>query len=176
MISYEIIHINRVLLSMQVKYSLEGKNDYFTRMAFELPITEDNLHELARRNAVQAEAYWAREAEVQEFELTEATGTAKRTSNGEVPEFDQGTQKLVPSVVEDETSIVYGWEVVPLTSDEKVAAVREKRNALLLATDTFAVRDRPVSDEMMAYRQALREIPQQETFPDNITWPVMPVD
>ena len=29
-------------------------------------------------------------------------------------------------------------------------------------------------DDLIAYRQALLDVPQQEGFPDNITWPVEP--
>jgi hypothetical protein len=52
--------------------------------------------------------------------------------------------------------------------------VRDKRNALLAETDWWAVTDRTMSAEETAYRQALRDVPQQEGFPFNITWPTKP--
>ena len=36
--------------------------------------------------------------------------------------------------------------------------------------------DRTPSEEIIAYRQALRDIPSQEGFPNNITWPMKPID
>ena len=52
--------------------------------------------------------------------------------------------------------------------------VREKRDRLLAATDWTANSDVTMSDEMRAYRQALRDVPSQAGFPDNVTWPVKP--
>ena len=52
---------------------------------------------------------------------------------------------------------------------------RNKRNQLLTATDWTQIADAPVDKAAWAtYRQALRDIPQQEGFPDNIIWPTQP--
>ena len=57
--------------------------------------------------------------------------------------------------------------------------VRLKRNKLLSDTDHLIQSDYPISDEkkqeIKVYRQALRDIPQQDGFPDNIVWPDKPV-
>ena len=52
--------------------------------------------------------------------------------------------------------------------------VREKRNTMLSASDWMAVSDRTMTGPETAYRQSLREVPQQETFPSEVTWPVAP--
>lgn len=56
--------------------------------------------------------------------------------------------------------------------------VRLERNKLLSNTDHLIQSDYPISDEkkqeIKAYRQALRDIPQQDGFPDNIIWPDKP--
>ena len=56
--------------------------------------------------------------------------------------------------------------------------VRLERNNLLSNTDHLIQSDYPISDEkkqeIKAYRQALRDIPQQDGFPDNIIWPDKP--
>ena len=52
--------------------------------------------------------------------------------------------------------------------------VRSERDGLLAATDWTANSDVTMSDEMRAYRQALRDVPSQAGFPDNVTWPVKP--
>ena len=57
--------------------------------------------------------------------------------------------------------------------------VRLERNRLLSDTDHLIQSDYPISDEkkqdIKVYRQALRDIPQQDGFPDNIVWPDKPV-
>ena len=54
------------------------------------------------------------------------------------------------------------------------ATERAKRDELLKATDHYGLSDVTMSDEMTTYRQALRDVPQQETFPQEITWPEKP--
>lgn len=57
--------------------------------------------------------------------------------------------------------------------------VRLERDKLLSDTDHLIQSDYPISDEkkqeIKVYRQALRDIPQQDGFPDNIAWPDKPV-
>ena len=53
--------------------------------------------------------------------------------------------------------------------------VRGERDSLLTASDWTQVADAPVDQAAWSsYRQALRDIPQQAGFPDNITWPQEP--
>lgn len=61
--------------------------------------------------------------------------------------------------------------VFPLTEDQ----VRELRDSMLASSDWTQVADAPVDQAAWAtYRQALRDIPQQEGFPENIVWPESP--
>ena len=54
------------------------------------------------------------------------------------------------------------------------ASERAKRDSLLKETDHFGLSDVTMSAEMTAYRQALRDVPQQAGFPSTITWPTKP--
>lgn len=54
------------------------------------------------------------------------------------------------------------------------ATERATRDTLLKETDHFALSDVTMTDAMKTYRQALRDVPQQSEFPDNITWPTKP--
>lgn len=66
---------------------------------------------------------------------------------------------------------VQGWIVVDAPADE----IRARRNRLLTSSDWTQVADAPVDQAAWAaYRQALRDIPQQSGFPANVTWPVTP--
>ena len=57
---------------------------------------------------------------------------------------------------------------------EAPANLRARRNALLAETDVYALADRTLSDEMRAYRQALRDLPANTSDPLNPTWPTKP--
>jgi hypothetical protein len=54
------------------------------------------------------------------------------------------------------------------------ASVRAERDALITATDFYALSDVVMTTEMTNYRQALRAIPEQAGFPNTITWPTAP--
>jgi hypothetical protein len=59
---------------------------------------------------------------------------------------------------------------------EAIKQLREERNLLLSKSDWTQAGDVPQApkDKWAAYRQALRDVPQQAGFPDNIQWPVKP--
>ena len=56
--------------------------------------------------------------------------------------------------------------------------LRKKRNELLAESDWMAVSDRTLTDAQKTYRQALRDLPANQTPSDmqlsNITWPTKP--
>jgi hypothetical protein len=63
----------------------------------------------------------------------------------------------------------------PVDLDALAARVREERNALLADSDWTQMPDAPVDQVAWAtYRQALRDVPAQDGFPENIVWPVAP--
>lgn len=71
------------------------------------------------------------------------------------------------------------WEARKLAwdagkSDRKAAEVRAERNVKIAACDWRMLTDSPGSAEWKVYRQALRDVPQQAGFPDNVVWPVAP--
>ena len=63
----------------------------------------------------------------------------------------------------------------PVDPATLATVARNKRNALLTASDWTQVADAPVDSQAWAtYRQALRDITIQAGFPENIDWPVSP--
>jgi hypothetical protein len=76
---------------------------------------------------------------------------------------------------------VYVPSVRPLSAEQiaertasRASAIRLERDRLLAETDWTALSDVTMSPEMAAYRQALRDVPAQPGFPDNVTWPAKP--
>lgn len=61
---------------------------------------------------------------------------------------------------------------------ESWGRVRNHRDILMKETDWTQTADVPLSvekqSEFVTYRQVLRDIPQQDIEPDNITWPEKP--
>ena len=71
----------------------------------------------------------------------------------------------MPSIKQDAT----------LLAEAAAAAARKQRNSLLAASDWTQVADAPVDQAAWAaYRQELRDVTSQETFPSEVTWPVAP--
>ena len=65
----------------------------------------------------------------------------------------------------------YARDVLPGLQLEQL---RARRNQLLTETDYLALADATLTDEMRAYRQALRDLPANTEDPANPTWPTKP--
>jgi hypothetical protein len=79
--------------------------------------------------------------------------------------------QLDPSWVLCNEGVSVGWEY---DGTNFRSPHRKYRNDLLKETDFHALSDVTMSSEMTTYRQALRDLPAQEGFPDTITWPIKP--
>lgn len=64
------------------------------------------------------------------------------------------------------------------TEGEIATSVREQRDRLIAETDFLMMPDYPINPDdlvaVKAYRQALRDVPQQEGFPIDVKWPESP--
>jgi hypothetical protein len=70
-----------------------------------------------------------------------------------------------------------GQFIKPPVDTKKLAAdIRSQRNALLSESDWTQANDIPdsISTPWATYRQALRDLPQQDGFPVTIVWPAKP--
>lgn len=92
------------------------------------------------------------------------------------PDFPGGDVRPVATLGEGIWVGVWQPYTAQMRLDEHAAAqVRAKRQVLLTASDWTQVADAPVDREVWAeYRQALRDISNQASFPYNIEWPVAP--
>ena len=92
------------------------------------------------------------------------------------PAFDSATQRarhVIPQL--GSNGYEEAWEMVSLPLDQAESNIRSLRNKRLTETDWTQTLDSPVDrDGWAQYRQALRDIPSQEGFPYNVSWPVKP--
>ena len=61
-----------------------------------------------------------------------------------------------------------------MKDSEKWDNVRLERNRRLAETDYLALSDQTLSNNMKNYRDALRDVPSDNSDPDNIDWPAKP--
>lgn len=69
-------------------------------------------------------------------------------------------------------------EIEPPLPSEMAKFARQQRDYLISQTDYLLAADYPIDADKLAeiklYRQALRDVPEQEGFPTSINWPVAP--
>jgi hypothetical protein len=102
------------------------------------------------------------------------------------PDYNPLTQRLEtsyqPSLVDGawtltKTVVDLTAEQIQAASDNQATQVRKQRDSLLAETDWMALSDVTMSDEMAAYRQALRDITTHANFPyleEEDDWPTKP--
>lgn len=103
------------------------------------------------------------------YELRQAIFEKARIAFGEftpelIKEFSITEEKYNP---EDE-----------MTDEELAVRVRMRRDSMISRTDFYVQPDYPSDpaglEAVKAYRQALRDIPEQSGFPRNVQWPSLP--
>ena len=97
-----------------------------------------------------------------------------RVSKLPEPEAPVGQKAVIDAMPtqNDAGQWVLGWTLQALSADE----ARALRDDLLVACDWTQVADAPVDQSAwVAYRQSLRDVPEQAGFPDDVAWPTAPV-
>ena len=85
----------------------------------------------------------------------------------------------VPAILQPQVSaVVEAHDAVAVLEELAWEFARDKRNRLLSECDWTCVTDTQLSDadqtSWQEYRQALRDVPQNENDPETITWPDAP--
>lgn len=176
MINYTILKIVPSERILSVKYEKDGKPEYYLQISFEDGATESDIISAIQTNSVCAVEFWNRYESASDITMSSMTGTVKTIVENPMPEHDALLNKVERTVSETSDTITYSWNVVPLSATDKGQRIKAKRDSLLFGTDQFALQDREMSTEMQAYRQALRDITEQETYPESVTWPIAPID
>lgn len=177
MINYKVVRVDPTSLSVQIRYSKEGFPDYFLRSYVGKPFNDEAViaKAEAQDNILHVTTFWNNISN-EKISVERVSGSVKETVIEAKPEYREGVEKLKEVLTEEDEVIRKSWAVVPLDEGELSYYIRQKRNALLVQTDHFALSDRPMSAEMTAYREGLRNITDQEGFPFDIEWPLRPLD
>jgi len=92
--------------------------------------------------------------------------------------YDEETNEWVPPVAKPDADAEWDEDSQEWTPGPEVLArdAREERDRLLESSDWTVLPDAPVADAQAwkDYRQALRDVPEQASFPTEIDWPVKP--
>lgn len=92
-----------------------------------------------------------------------SNGTYRTISDGELP---NPFEFLLENPSQEQINSILGEQIRSIRSD------------LLRSTDWTQMSDSPMSTDIKAmwasYRQALRDIPEQVSFPSDVVWPVEP--
>jgi hypothetical protein len=91
--------------------------------------------------------------------------------------FHATAEGNIPFTAEEEAEMDAEAAAYAAGADSRKATeVRTERNTKLSATDWTQAADVPqvVKDSYVTYRQALRDVPAQSGFPNQITWPTQP--
>ena len=94
------------------------------------------------------------------------------------PEPVSGLDYDTAYIYDPATDTISQSPIAPSASLVSEQDIRREIDHLLRASDWTQLADAPLADPApwTAYRAALRAIPQQAQFPDNVTWPVAPAD
>lgn len=106
------------------------------------------------------------------YDLRQAIWEAERMAYGELKTQEEFNNLGLKVTLEE-------YDPIDEMSDEQVAQmIRNERNSLISQTDFYVQPDYPSTPEgleaVKAYRQALRDIPEQSGFPRNVQWPSLP--
>ena len=190
--TYEIVKISPKQEFMTVVYRAEGQPDYirnFNPRQFD----EAHLVSLIEGSAPAVVESWERLASHPESVEIPMSGSGvaeapvidntpiEPAESLPVPDHNPYTHRVEQESWEPGDATV-GWTVIELTAEEKAQAIengkmfeRQRRTGLLFETDHWMLSDTPSPTQaQLDYRQALRDVPQQSGFPQNIAWPTKP--
>ena len=192
--TFEIKKLSPKQEFMTVVYRSDGYPDY-TRNFNPKQFDEASIASIIEGGAQAVVEFWERWSEHPENVQVSMTGSGTFSPVVPVevpanhmpvpedePEFDVLTQRIQLKKIEDPAQETVGWDIIELTAEERVEVfetisftARQQRNFLLAETDYFLLSDTPEpTQEILAYRQALRDITSQDGFPANISWPTKP--
>lgn len=89
------------------------------------------------------------------------------------PTFDSITHRVFEQTPELVNGVwIQSWKLEQ--RHDAAIRIRNYRNLLISQTDYLALSDNTLTPDMAEYRQQLRDITNQPTFPSSVVWPTKP--
>ena len=195
-VSYEITDARPEVEWIQVRYFNDAGQEYWKNIPH-ADWSPEGVQEMIEAYGPEISAFWERTANVDtrvvmtgipvtgEFECEPENFFARMPEPPQIreqPEFDYFTQRIEQRDHEMGDEWIE-WDIIPLTTEEQAEVleqaqidVRNARNHWLLMTDYIQLPDSKTENmsEWLEYRQALRDVPQQPRFPQEVVWPEEP--
>jgi hypothetical protein len=195
-LNWKIIESNPEFELLTVRYSDSGGQEYWRNLN-PMVWTQDAIVSLIESHGPHVAAFFQRGAERKAAPaavLPESGGFSCEpqkywledeippTVIPEQPEFDMFTQRIEMSEQEPGDP-EHTWRVIDLTAEEQAEmlvlvedGLRMQRNQMLLESDFFNFPDACVANvqDWLDYRQALRDLPTDPSWPRNVLWPTRP--
>jgi hypothetical protein len=178
--SYEIVKYLPEANWIKVVYSRDGDEDYirmFTLTSFDEAEIREHIEGYApvvfdqwskRKAAPMALPIQGKQSAVVKFPKTITEESVDRST------VDYFLQTVDQVVIETEDQIIYREVVRDTTEEERILRAEIRCEDMLKQTDWWVLSDTPEpTQEQLDYRQAIRDVPQQSGFPDNINWPTL---
>jgi len=175
LINYDIVKVDDVYKVVQIRYQLLDHEDYWVQQALPASYDDNYLHQVAADAVEEAQGFWDKRDVTNEYIIGESTGTLKEMVLADRPEYDHVYETATFVWEETDTTKTKVWTISDLNSLQRATNIRIKRDALLAETDSEALIDRSLSTELTNYRETLRDISDQDTFPDSVIWPIKPI-
>ena len=179
--SYEILKAEPQHQFLSVRYYAEGKDNYFKNFNINTWGTEEDIKNIIKAFAPAVIAHWAYQESAPETSplsegFTEDAEAVVREAptTAEPPSYNNLTQYITTQNEPDSNNVIQ-WIISEYPEETKMSNVRNHRDMLLQQTDWMMFSDTATpSQAWLDYRQALRDVPSQAEFPDNIIWPTKP--
>lgn len=179
--SYEILKAEPQHQFLSVRYYAEGKDNYFKNFNISNWENAEVITNVIKEFAPVVIAHWTYQETAPEVSpvlegYTESAEAVilEAATIAEPPTHDNLTQYITTADEPDANNIIQ-WIISDYAEETKMSNIRNHRNILLQETDFMVLSDSPEANTAwLEYRQALRDVPQQNTFPNVVSWPTKP--
>lgn len=195
-VSYEITEARPEVEFIQVRFFNEDGQEFWKNIPH-VDWTPEGVRSMIEYFGPEIAAFWNRTASMDtasvmsqidmagEFECEPENFLVRMPEAPKVaeqPDYDPFTQRI-EMMPHEPTDEYINWEIIPLTDAEKATTLQQAewdstaaRNHWLMMSDWIFTPDSSPEDMQawLDYRQALRDLPEQEGWPKVINWPEKP--
>jgi len=133
MTNYKITKVSPQQLRLQVKYTEQGKPDYWINLQTS-DFSEDAIHALAQSGGDRAREFWAAIDQLpNEVAPASTTGVAKPRVYVDAPDHDKMEQDVTFDWVETDDAITQTWTISDKSDDDKAQALSDWRSRTVVS-------------------------------------------